>query len=262
VTPAEPCVEAQKAYFREEDSAHCRWPTEGPYFAATEAALLSTVTLAPGERLLEVGCGPGANLVHLRRRLGAAAQLFGAELSAARARFAARAAAARCACADAARLPFADGAFSALLIRDLLHHVPDRAAVLAEAARVLGPGGRLTLIEPNRYSPIIFAAAAAERAERGMLASTAARARGEAAAAGFTGLRVEVRQPFPLARVLLHHRLGRPGLGARPGVARALAGLDALLGRLPRALWAYFIVSGEKVGGAPPPPPRSPREPV
>ena len=246
MAPADRFVEAQKAFFREEDGAHFRWQTDGPYFAATEARLLSTVTLAPGERLLEVGCGQGANLVHLRRRLGESARLHGVELSAARARFAASAASARCACADAAHLPFADGSFDAVLIRDLLHHVPDRAAVLAEAARVLAPGGRLTLIEPNRYSPLIFAAAAAERAERGMLASTAARARAEAAAAGFTGLRVEVQQPFPLARVLLHYRLGRPALGARPGVARALAGLDDVLARLPRALWAYFIVSGQR----------------
>jgi len=50
--------------------------------------------------------------------------------------------------ADAGRLPVRSGAAQAVLGLDVLHHLPDPAAFFAEAARVLGPGGRLALVEP------------------------------------------------------------------------------------------------------------------
>jgi SAM-dependent methyltransferase len=54
----------------------------------------------------------------------------------------------RLARADALRLPFPDGAFDAVTGHSFLYLVPERAAVLAEAWRVLTPGGRLALLEP------------------------------------------------------------------------------------------------------------------
>ncbi|MFB6301761.1 MAG: class I SAM-dependent methyltransferase [Haloferacaceae archaeon] len=48
---------------------------------------------------------------------------------------------------DAARLPVAAGAADAVLIVDALHHLPDCGAALAEARRVLRPGGVLVVRE-------------------------------------------------------------------------------------------------------------------
>jgi len=50
---------------------------------------------------------------------------------------------------DGARLPFADGCFDAAWIGFVLHHMPEASQerVLAEAARVLRPGGVLVLLE-------------------------------------------------------------------------------------------------------------------
>jgi SAM-dependent methyltransferase len=52
---------------------------------------------------------------------------------------------------DTASLPFPDGAFETVTIVAALNHIPNRAAVLTEARRVLGPGGRLilTMIPPG-----------------------------------------------------------------------------------------------------------------
>jgi len=50
--------------------------------------------------------------------------------------------------ASALDLPLADSSVSCLFLLDVLHHLPDAAAFLAEALRVLMPDGRLVLIEP------------------------------------------------------------------------------------------------------------------
>ena len=46
-------------------------------------------------------------------------------------------------CCDAHELPFLDGAFSGIVMLDVLHHLARPAAFFAEAARALRPGGRL-----------------------------------------------------------------------------------------------------------------------
>jgi len=230
----------QREHHARADADHFRWQTAAPWFAATEAGLLDEVELAPGERLCEIGCGEGGNLYHLRAR-GLPGRLFGVDYSPAKAAFARRATGAAIACADATRLPFGDRAFDALLIRDLLHHLPDRAAALAEAHRVLAPGGRLMLFEPNRRSPLVRLQAALVPAERGLSASSAERLSGELEHAGFAIVRFAVRQPFPIGRVLLHPLLRTAELGAWSPVRAALEGVEFLARRLvPERAWLYL----------------------
>ncbi|HUG85188.1 MAG TPA: methyltransferase domain-containing protein [Euzebya sp.] len=51
-------------------------------------------------------------------------------------------------------LPFADGAFDVIESMDVLEHVPDPPAYLAELVRVLVPDGTILLVTPNRLWPV------------------------------------------------------------------------------------------------------------
>jgi ubiquinone/menaquinone biosynthesis C-methylase UbiE len=44
-------------------------------------------------------------------------------------------------------LPYADGAFTLVVSRFLLHHVTDPDAVVREMARVCAPGGRVAIVD-------------------------------------------------------------------------------------------------------------------
>lgn len=49
---------------------------------------------------------------------------------------------------DARRLPFRDGSLRAIVMTDVLHHVPDVERFFGEARRCLRPRGRIIMIEP------------------------------------------------------------------------------------------------------------------
>jgi ubiquinone/menaquinone biosynthesis C-methylase UbiE len=51
--------------------------------------------------------------------------------------------------ADAQRLPFQDGTINNIVMLDVLHHIEFPALLFREASRVLGPGGRLVMVEPG-----------------------------------------------------------------------------------------------------------------
>ena len=51
---------------------------------------------------------------------------------------------------DASALPFEDGSVDAVVMLDVLEHVPEPRAVLTEVRRVLRPGGVVVLSVPHR----------------------------------------------------------------------------------------------------------------
>lgn len=105
-----------------------------------------------GLAFLDIGCGGG----RLAPVLTGAAQVVGIDLAPgplarARARHGALPGYAF-ARMDAARLGFAEASFDAALMLDMLETLPDPAAALAEAARVLARGGRLMVTATNKDS--------------------------------------------------------------------------------------------------------------
>ncbi len=112
-------------------------------------------------------------------------------------------------CAEAENLPLGDGAVDCVLGFDLLHHLERPGQLLAEAARVLRPGGLYLGIEPNMQNPGMLAAHALPAEERGAL---------------------RLNWPFLLRRVVGRH-LRSPeiaffNLGVSSGLARLAGALQ------------------------------------
>jgi SAM-dependent methyltransferase len=114
-------------------------------FAARRAFLLDHV--APGERVLDLGCGDGAFAAEL---LGAGCAVTMADVSGeARRRARARAPGAEAvALAEGAPLPFDEDTFDVVWAGEVLEHVADVVGLLAEVRRVLRWGGPLLVTTP------------------------------------------------------------------------------------------------------------------
>ncbi len=110
--------------------------------------------LAPGERLLDVGCGLGEAALGLAQDLGEAGEVVGIDASERMLRVArSRAEAARCrvrfSVGDACSLEESDGSFDAARSERTLQWLADPAAAVAEMVRVVRPGGRVSLIDTD-----------------------------------------------------------------------------------------------------------------
>lgn len=103
----------------------------------------------PGERILDLGCGPGWYVAEIAEQVGPRGSVFGVDLSSH------WLLGAREHCkglknvdfheGDAMSIPEPDGLFDAAIAVQVLEYVPDTMAALAELFRVLRPGGRLVI---------------------------------------------------------------------------------------------------------------------
>lgn len=123
---------------------------------------LERLRLAPGERLLDAGCGEGRHCfgalergVHVvgldldRSGLRAAAgglRRRGAELGRSAAMLQ----------GDTFRLPFRNGSFDKVICAEVMEHVHDFHAAARELARVTRPGGRVAVTIPTATSEHLY----------------------------------------------------------------------------------------------------------
>jgi len=117
--------------------------------AAITAALDAALPPRIG-RLLDIGCGTGGLLERLAGRIeeGLGVDASRDMLALARTRLAERGLShVSVRQADMYRLPIADAAFDAVTLQMVLHYAEDPAVALAEAARVLKPGGVMVIVD-------------------------------------------------------------------------------------------------------------------
>jgi ubiquinone/menaquinone biosynthesis C-methylase UbiE len=109
----------------------------------------AALAAAPGERVLDVGCGPGFYCAELVEEVGPQGLIVGVDASPHMLDLAAR----RCQGhgnvgfrqADATSLPVESSSFDAAVCVQVLEYVPDVPAALAELHRALRPGGRVVV---------------------------------------------------------------------------------------------------------------------
>ena len=105
-------------------------------------------------RVLDCGCGAGE---YVRALLERGADAWGVEFDARKLAAAASSGGeelpARLSAGDLEALAFPDASFDLALANEVLEHVPDDAAALAEIRRVLRPGGLLVALSPTRLYP-------------------------------------------------------------------------------------------------------------
>ncbi|MCE7081057.1 methyltransferase domain-containing protein [Streptomyces sp. ST2-7A] len=136
-------------------------------------------------RVLEAGCGTGAQTGHLLATPGIrvdAVDLSTASLARARGRHAAATAEGRVRWhrADVTDLPFPDAAFDHVFGCFVLEHLAEPGRALAEWLRVLRPGGGLTVVEGDHDSTLLHPDGAAGRAVIAGQARAQERAGGDA----------------------------------------------------------------------------------
>lgn len=112
--------------------------------------LVSFVAPKPSHRLLDIGGGTGRIAQHF---CGRVAQVCILDPSSGMLRVSSRKdLCMRTLCptqGESEELPFADGAFDRIIMVDAFHHLRDQELAAREMVRVLAPGGRLVIQEPD-----------------------------------------------------------------------------------------------------------------
>jgi SAM-dependent methyltransferase len=104
-----------------------------------------------GAVILEAGCGIGAYSSQIRRRFSLFVEAFDVELERVQE---ARADTPHALVAAAEAAPYRSNLFDTIISNEVIEHVVDDRAAVAEMVRVLQPGGRIVLFCPNRWYPV------------------------------------------------------------------------------------------------------------
>lgn len=145
-----------------------------------DTALAAASKTAPGNHVLDIGCGPGRFAGVLADQVGPSGRVVGVDPSGPMIDYASAHTGRRSNCdfrqdiAQSLRLP--DSSFDLVTATFVMHHIPQdqREISLAQMFRVLRPGGRLMLADVHPLDPVRTGAVR-------MLAKVAARRHGHSA---------------------------------------------------------------------------------
>jgi SAM-dependent methyltransferase len=116
--------------------------------------------LAPGERVLDLGCGAGTDSLVAAQLVGPEGRVTGIDMTPEMLAKAGAAAAAMGATnvefleSEAEHLPFRDESFDVVISNGVIDLIPDKDAVFSEIHRVLRPGGRIQVADVTIQNPV------------------------------------------------------------------------------------------------------------
>lgn len=146
-------------HFDEEASRNVESLYLTPDVVAQRNRVLTALALKEGERVLDIGAGPGLLARDMATAVGCGGRVCGIDVSDDMLAIARR----RCADrpwaefrkADATRLPFPDAGFDAAVSTQVYEYVADVPAALAELYRITRPGGRVAVLDTDYGSLVI-----------------------------------------------------------------------------------------------------------
>ena len=140
-----------------------------PDVVAQRARVLDLLAPAAGERILDIGVGPGFLAYDIARLVAEKGEVVGLDLSPAMTATASRRLAefawARVAQGDAEKLPFPDAVFDAAVCTQVYEYVADMPGALRELRRVLKPGGRVLILDTD-WRSIVWHSSDSARMDR------------------------------------------------------------------------------------------------
>jgi ubiquinone/menaquinone biosynthesis C-methylase UbiE len=163
--------------------------------------LLRGISLPPGARILDAGCGSGRNMVDFAR-LGTVTGVEISDASVVRAREREIGEVVQCSITE---LPFADGSFDLAFCLDVIEHIEDDRRAMTELYRVVAPGGTLVVMVPA-YQWLWSEHDVINHHERRYSAGTL---RAPATEAGWQQLRTTYFNGLLLPVAIVHRRLTR-----------------------------------------------------
>ncbi len=203
-------------------------------------------------RLFEAGCGEGlvaSAVLRVAATRGLDVAYSGTDLSAAGIELARSAVPGDFVAGDALEVVsgMESGSQDLLWAKNLLHHLPDPVEFLRQAMRVVGPDGRVVVVEPRMWCPVHWIHLAFFRRERFLWSGY----RRNATAFDDAGCRILRTTPFGWLpyEILLATRFSVPrrllGMPPGPRLDRISALDDRLTSRLPDlALYMVTVVAG------------------
>jgi ubiquinone/menaquinone biosynthesis C-methylase UbiE len=150
-------TESKKYVLGQSERAARRLQIQDAHFGDTSEQLLDDLALRPGDRVVDLGCGPGGFSRRILRRLGPQGVLVGVDYTNGLLTQAAAGLADnrfQPVLADVAKLgPWLNGA-DVVVGRAMLHHIPMVELMLGRLRAALPKGVRVGFIEPDFRSPL------------------------------------------------------------------------------------------------------------
>jgi arsenite methyltransferase len=145
--------------YDEEESKRTEQAYLSPEVVRQRQKTLGVIAAAPGERIVDIGCGPGLLAFELSPAVGCSGAIVGIDSSSAMIRLANE----RCcelqnvefAAGDAVNLQIEDASVDAVCCTQVLLYVADIETAIAEMFRILKPGGRVFVLETDWRSAVL-----------------------------------------------------------------------------------------------------------